>query len=202
VLETISASGHVIVLFVVWAIVSDFMAIPRCTSNLCSMPSRYIDDELGLDYITKHVDPYTAPTDTSTWRMLIVDGHSSHTAYPGVEYDLSHGIVVYCLPPHSTHLMQPLDVACFGPLSKACRTALQDFIYIRKSWQVFGKQEFCTVTISTPLKVANMRSTLSRLTMTPNSRAIMDDGLIHLEKKGYPYPSHRSCLTRAQTPSK
>jgi len=135
--------------------------------------------ELGLDYITKHVNPYTAPTDTSTWRMLIVDGHSSHIAYPGVEYDLNHGIVVYCLPPHSTHLMQPLDVACFGPLSKACRTALQDFIYENPGRYLESRSSVP----STPLKVANMRSTLSRLTITPNSRAIMDDGLIHLEKK-------------------
>ena len=116
--------------------------------------------------------------------------------------------------------MQSLDVACFGPLSKAYRTALQNFIY-ENPGRSFGNQEFweclcivrdkalskdnilsgfeasgiwplrpeevldrsttsttTTVTISIPLKVANMRSTLSRLTMTPNSRAIMDDGLI------------------------
>jgi len=151
--------------------------------------------------------------------MLIVVGH---IAYPVVEYGLNHCIVVYCLSPHSTHLMQPLDVACFGPLSKAYRTALQDFIY-ENPGRSFGKKKFweclciardkalskdnilsgfedsgiwpeevldrsttsttTTVTISTSFKPANMRSTLSRLTMTPNSRAIIDDGLIHLEKK-------------------
>jgi len=47
----------------------------------------------------------------------------------------------YYLPPHSTHLMQPLDVACFGLLSKAYRTALQDFIY-ENPGRSFGKQEF------------------------------------------------------------
>jgi len=40
-----------------------------------------------------------------------------------------------------------------------------------------------TVTISTPRKVANMQSILLRLTITSNPQAIMDDGLIHLEKK-------------------
>ena len=37
--------------------------------------------------------------------------------------------------------MQPLDVACFGPLGRAYRTALQDFIYEHPS-QPFGKPEF------------------------------------------------------------
>ena len=54
---------------------------------------------------------------------------------------LDHRIVLYCLPPHSTHLIQLLDVACFGPLARAYRTALQDFIY-ENPGQLFGKQEF------------------------------------------------------------
>lgn len=36
--------------------------------------------------------------------------------------------------------MQPLDVACFGPLSRAYRTALQDWIY--EGNRNLGKQEF------------------------------------------------------------
>jgi len=37
--------------------------------------------------------------------------------------------------------MQPLDVACFGPLGQAYRTALQDFIYEHPG-RPFGKTEF------------------------------------------------------------
>ena len=73
--------------------------------------------------------------------MLIVDGHSTHVAWPVVEYPLDHRIVPYCLPPYSTHLMQPLDIACFTPLGRAYRTALQGFIY-EYPGQAFGKQEF------------------------------------------------------------
>lgn len=149
VIETVSATGHVIQPFVVWA------SEVHCTSfygstgvhkrpaTFSRSPSGYMDDELCLDYIIKHFNPHTATKDTSTgtWRMLIVDGHSSHVPYPVVEYGLDHGIVIYCLPPHSTHVMQPLDVACFGPLSRTYRTALQDFIYDNPG-KAFGKQEF------------------------------------------------------------
>jgi hypothetical protein len=30
-----------------------------------------------------------------------------------------NNIVAICMPPHSSHLLQPLDVGCFGPLKKA-----------------------------------------------------------------------------------
>lgn len=42
-----------------------------------------MDDELGFDYMAKHFDQYTTPKKTGIgieWRMLIVDGHSSHVA--------------------------------------------------------------------------------------------------------------------------
>ena len=92
-----------------------------------------MDDELGYDYMAKHFYKYTMPEKgvnlETPWRMLIVDGYSSHIAWSVVEYAVDHRIIVYCLPAHSTHLMQPLDVACFGPLAHAYRIALQDFIY-------------------------------------------------------------------------
>ena len=85
-------------------------------------PKEYMNDELGLQYIVKHFDPHTTPisiTNQSTpWRLLIVDGHSSHVGYQVVEAALDHGIQLYCLPPHSTHIMQPLNVTCFAPLLK------------------------------------------------------------------------------------
>lgn len=31
---------------------------------------------------------------------------------------LAHHVYVFCLPPHTTHKLQPLDVGCFGFLSR------------------------------------------------------------------------------------
>lgn len=39
-----------------------------------------------------------------------------------VQYCQDHNIIPLCLPPHSTHYLQPLDVGIFGPLAKAYRT--------------------------------------------------------------------------------
>ena len=155
VLESVNAVGDVIPPFVVWAnkvhCVEFYADGDDRPATFSWSPSGYMDDELGFDFISKHFDRYTTPaidlttdsevTPPKAYRMLIVDGHSSHITWPVVEYALDHQIILYCLPAHSTHLMQPLDVACFGPLARAYRSALQSFIYENPN-QSFGKQEF------------------------------------------------------------
>ncbi len=48
--------------------------------------------------------------------LLLLDGHSSHY-HPGfIELAAQHRVIVFCLPPNTTHLMQPLDKGVFGPL--------------------------------------------------------------------------------------
>ncbi|KAF8433119.1 hypothetical protein BGX38DRAFT_1290644, partial [Terfezia claveryi] len=44
-----------------------------------------------------------------------------------------------------------------------------------------------TQALSTPVKVASIRSTLSKLTMTPHSRATVEEGLNHLKKRVIQY---------------
>jgi hypothetical protein len=51
--------------------------------------------------------------------LLIYDGHGSHTTLDWVTLARSNSIILFCLPPHTTHRLQPLDVGCFGPLQIA-----------------------------------------------------------------------------------
>ncbi len=54
-----------------------------------------------------------------THQLLVLDGHKSHVFSDFIQYCCDHSIVALCLPPHSTHLLQPLNVEVFEPLSKA-----------------------------------------------------------------------------------
>ena len=62
--------------------------------------------------------------------LLLVDGHSSHYEPDTIRIAQNEGIVVLCLPPHTTHVSQPLDVSFFRPLkvywSDACHKYMQD----------------------------------------------------------------------------
>ena len=62
--------------------------------------------------------------------MLLVDGHSSHYEPVTIRAASEQGVVVFCLPPHCTHVAQPLDVSFFRPLkvywSEACHMFMQE----------------------------------------------------------------------------
>ncbi len=87
----------------------------------------WTDQELFFFWMTqlfiKHIPP-TCPV------MLLVDGHSSHYEPETIKVAAEAGIVLFCLPPHSTHVAQPLDVSFFRPLkvywSEACHKFMRN----------------------------------------------------------------------------
>ena len=87
--------------------------------------SGYMDDELGLSYMVGHFEPYTL---IEAHRCLIADGHSPHITWKFVKYALDHNIHRICLPSKSTHLLQPLDVACFGVLQSVFERNLSTWL--------------------------------------------------------------------------
>ena len=60
------------------------------------------------------------------YRFLIVDGHASHILNEFIKFIKANKIICICLPPHSTHLLQPLDVSVFGPLKQNCKKLLPE----------------------------------------------------------------------------
>lgn len=54
------------------------------------------------------------------------NGHNSHTALQLIGMARAKKITIYCLPPHTTHLLQPLDVAVFGPLKCVWRKSVRE----------------------------------------------------------------------------
>jgi len=75
-------------------------------------------DEIGLIWLTKLFGPFTEGRKVGRYRLLILDGHGSHVTAHFDRYCTEHDIIVLCMPPHSSHLLQPLDVACFAVLKR------------------------------------------------------------------------------------
>ena len=48
--------------------------------------------------------------------LLLLDGHSSHYEPDTIDLAANQGVIVLCLPPHTTHVSQPLAVSFFRPL--------------------------------------------------------------------------------------
>ena len=62
--------------------------------------------------------------------LLILDGHSSHVSIEAIEFARSNNIHMLCLPAHTTHILQPLDVGVFKSFKsfyyKACKKRMAE----------------------------------------------------------------------------
>jgi hypothetical protein len=58
----------------------------------------------------------------------LLDGHSSHESLGLLELAIQEQIEILCLPPHTTHLLQPLDRSVFGPFNAAYNAACSEFL--------------------------------------------------------------------------
>ena len=80
-------------------------------------PNGWTDNDTALEWL-EHLERHTIPRTKGLYRLLVVDGHDSHINIKFDEYCRDHHIVPLCLPAHSSHLLQPLDVGCFRPLKR------------------------------------------------------------------------------------
>src|SRR5438552_18801559 len=67
----------------------------------------------------KIFEPMTRNKANGTKRLLICDGHDSHISSDVIYHCIANDIVLMLLPPHTSHLMQPLNVGIFGQLTQA-----------------------------------------------------------------------------------
>ena len=69
--------------------------------------------------------PSVAPLLETGPAVLFVDGHHSHLTLDLIQLARSKGVHLVCLPPHTTHLLQPLDAGVYGPVKKTWKTIIK-----------------------------------------------------------------------------
>ncbi len=75
----------------------------------------FIDSELFFLFFKKFIE--MAPPKRPV--LVILDGHGSHLSLGVLKLARDNDIHLLCLPPHTTHLYQPLDRILLGSLKKA-----------------------------------------------------------------------------------
>lgn len=73
-------------------------------------------DEIGLRWLQTLFIPATNQRSQGAWRLLILDGHGSHLTPQFDQICEQNKIIPLCMPAHSSHLLQPLDIGCFSVL--------------------------------------------------------------------------------------
>lgn len=77
-------------------------------------PRSFIDGELFEEYFVRFLKsiPPARPV------LMLLDGHGSHISWNVINLARANNVHILCLPPHTTHLYQPLDKSIFGILKK------------------------------------------------------------------------------------
>ena len=74
----------------------------------------------------RHFNQHTRTRTIGSRRLLLIDGHESHCSLEFQDFCKEANIITLCMPPHSSHLLQPLDVGCFGSLKRAYGNEIAD----------------------------------------------------------------------------
>ncbi|KAK1920508.1 hypothetical protein P3342_002808 [Pyrenophora teres f. teres] len=130
VIQSICAAGHATPPFIIYKGRVHISAwyeetlIPR-NWKLSVSENGWTNNALGLEWL-KHFDAHTKARQVGGYRLLILDGHESHLNQDFKDYCLENKILTLCMPPHSSHILQPLDVVCFSPLKRKYSQRVRD----------------------------------------------------------------------------
>lgn len=113
-------------------------------------------NEKGMDWI-RHFDQHTKSRTVGVYRLLILDGHESHHSNEFEEYCKENNISTLCMPPHSSHILQPLDVGCFSPLKRAYGQQIEEVMRIHITHMTKGD---CFPAFRTALTIAMTESNI------------------------------------------
>ncbi|KAI0996277.1 hypothetical protein K3495_g11903 [Podosphaera aphanis] len=91
--------------------------------------SGYTNDYLSYRWLM-HWERFTRPQNPEENRLLIMDGHGSHLTFEFINYCEAHKVFPFLLPPHSTHLLEPLDIGIFQQYKNYHQELLDDKIRI------------------------------------------------------------------------
>jgi DDE superfamily endonuclease/helix-turn-helix, Psq domain/Tc5 transposase DNA-binding domain len=98
-------------------------------------------DDTAVEWLQKIFIPQTTPNDPSEARLLVLDGHGSHETIEFMWECFAHNIQLLFLPPHTSHVLQPLDLAVFSSLKTSYRKQV-GFLSLLTDSTPIGKRNF------------------------------------------------------------
>ena len=104
--------------------------------------SGWMEERIFQNWFMNVFIPLTAPTDPNEPRLLIFDGHNSHISFEMAWAAVQNNIHLLCLPPHTTHALQPLDVACFRSAKAVWAKVVNAFFEKHAGSRTLAKEDF------------------------------------------------------------
>src|SRR5579871_3668714 len=116
VVESVSAAGEstppLVIIKGVVVLKRWFAELSPGLSNLLvgTSDSGYSNDTLFFQWL-QHWEHFSGVGRRGEYRLLLLDGYDSHLTYSALKFCEQQKVVVFLLPPHTSHFLQPLDVS-------------------------------------------------------------------------------------------
>ncbi|XP_045501117.1 uncharacterized protein LOC123698513 [Colias croceus] len=131
VLVTFNASGEICPPLIVFP----YIRPPKSVTD--SMPkdwtlgrseSGWMNGDVFFEYIVNDFNKWITEKNIKKPVLLLVDGHKSHMSLALSSVCEELGIILYALPPNTTHMLQPADVSVFAPLKAQWKSHVRKFL--------------------------------------------------------------------------
>jgi len=104
----------------------------------------WMTSETFFKYMANIFLPFVNKSNIVRPVIVFLDGHKSHLSLHLSKFCRENGLILVALYPNSTHILQPLDVAVFGPLKSRWKK-------IVKQWRVDNEKEVSKFDVPTAL---------------------------------------------------
>lgn len=135
------------------------------------------NSSIFYDYLQHHFIKYVQRSDASQPILLIFDGHKSHINIPVLEWAKNHNIILFVLPAHTSHVLQPLDVGCYGPLQKIYNNSCHKFLRENPSSKItrYNVASLASSSYVTALSHSNLCSSFKRTGIFPLDKSAVSE---------------------------
>ncbi|XP_063420606.1 uncharacterized protein LOC134705821 [Mytilus trossulus] len=138
------------------------------------------NSEIFQSYLETHFIKYvTGMQDKHT--LLLYDGHRTHITPDIIDWAVEKKIILYVLPPHTSHVLQPMDVGCFGPFARIYSSECHKFQ--RTTSSVINKYNLCSIackSYNSALSPTNLQSAFRKSGIYPLNRDAIDQSLFSI----------------------
>lgn len=93
----------------------------------------WMTSESFYEYISNIFLPFLLKSNIVRPVIIFLDGHRSHLSLHLSTFCRENGLILIALYPNSTHILQPLDIAVFGPLKSSWKKRVKEWRYKNES---------------------------------------------------------------------
>ncbi|KAI1529798.1 DDE-1 multi-domain protein [Pyrenophora tritici-repentis] len=144
--ECISGDGRYLDPMIIWPAAthrSNWTTFPTPGWQYACSDTGYTDSYISLQWLQRIFDLATKERARGKPRVLVCDGFGTHETLEVLEFCLANNIVLCRLPSHTSHKLQPCDVAVFAPLKAAYREQAERLE--RGGVNTIGKEHFTSL---------------------------------------------------------